>query len=292
MNITFITFLFCVLVLPVMALQYPREMYTPKWSKGVPLIQKWPIECSSQYDDAIKNSSGGFVDGCHPRDNCARVVVENFVTSDEQDGLLSIIQKGLQYATPRSHSGGPTIMDINTGFIRDSFGHSNMYKLNPTLDQHAQTQPAQFSTTEYALYKNIIERIRRKIMEEFNLSTLHFTAPTFVTRTVGNSTWSPRSIHDEYWHPHIDKNNTEFYDYSGLLYLSDQDFDFTGGHFAWLDGDHDISAMMKDGGGRLIIFSAGQENLHQVQKVIEGSRIVLSIYVILFQFFFFFFFFS
>jgi hypothetical protein len=36
-------------------------------------------------------------------------------------------------------------------------------------------------------------------------------------------------IHDEYWHPHADRNNTPHYHYSGLLYMSDYGKDFTGG---------------------------------------------------------------
>ena len=36
-------------------------------------------------------------------------------------------------------------------------------------------------------------------------------------------------IHDEYWHTHIDRNNTPHYHYSGLLYMSTYEKDFTGG---------------------------------------------------------------
>lgn len=36
-------------------------------------------------------------------------------------------------------------------------------------------------------------------------------------------------IHDEYWHPHVDRNNTPHYHYSGLLYMSTYDNDFSGG---------------------------------------------------------------
>ena len=39
-------------------------------------------------------------------------------------------------------------------------------------------------------------------------------------------------------HAHVDKNNTEHYDYSGLLYLSDFETDFSGGMFAFLDGQN------------------------------------------------------
>ena len=36
-------------------------------------------------------------------------------------------------------------------------------------------------------------------------------------------------VHDEYWHLHVDMNNTAHYHYSGLLYLSTYQTDFTGG---------------------------------------------------------------
>jgi hypothetical protein len=40
-------------------------------------------------------------------------------------------------------------------------------------------------------------------------------------------------IHDEYWHPHVDHNNTGHYHYSGLLYMSNYGLDFTGGDDAY-----------------------------------------------------------
>lgn len=45
----------------------------------------------------------------------------------------------------------------------------------------------------------MIERIRQALMEEFKLETLYFTAPTFITRAIGNESWVPAEIHDEYW---------------------------------------------------------------------------------------------
>lgn len=38
-----------------------------------------------------------------------------------------------------------------------------------------------------------------------------------------------KGIHDEYWHPHADMNNTAHYHYSGLLYMSTYEKHFTGG---------------------------------------------------------------
>ncbi len=93
------------------------------------------------------------------------------------------------------------------------------------------------------------------------------------TRIVGNPEWSPKEEHgtwdrlwevqgtalwgvwgppkrahvpppppppppDEYWHAHVDKNNTAHYDYSGLLYLSTYGKDFTGGRLTFVDADY------------------------------------------------------
>tara|TARA_B110000208_G_scaffold87261_1_gene110379 strand:- start:2658 stop:3338 length:681 start_codon:yes stop_codon:yes gene_type:complete len=184
------------------------------------------------------------------------------------------------------------------------------------------------------VYKRLVERIRARVAEEFGLTSLYFTAPTFITRQVcmrmrkvqqrfftsphllrspphltslyfftqiGNASWTPNEIHDEYWHPHVDKENTAHYDYSALLYLADSNLDFTGGEFRWIDDDeagkaHDynqphLPAEWEDGvhpdastltvfpkKGRLVFFSAGRENLHQVRKIKSGTRYALSLW--------------
>lgn len=144
-----------------------------------------------------------------------------------------IAEEGMKFSSPKAIDGGPTIMDINTGYVRDPYGLNNMYT--------SESGPPDLAVSDFNLYRNIVERIRRRVMTEFNLDRLYFTAPTFVTREVGTleNGWVPMSPHDEYWHPHVDKNNTEHYDFSGLLYLSDYGVDFTGGMFAFLDGFKD-----------------------------------------------------
>ena len=79
-----------------------------------------------------------------------------------------------------------------------------------------------------------------------------------------------------YWNPHVDKANIASYDYSALLYLNSQGEDFDGGDFAFLDLDDDvIIAPMK---GRLLTFTSGLENLHQVREVTRGTRTVLAMW--------------
>lgn len=120
------------------------------------------------------------------------------------------------------------------------------------------------------------------------------------TRIVGNASWSPSTVHDEYWHAHVDKNNTDHYgvcvwtrviagstcadsvvtlppaDYSGLVYLSTAHKDFEGGYFQFIDSvsNHTIHPRA----GRLLMFSSGMENLHEVMPVTSGERFVMSMW--------------
>lgn len=77
-------------------------------------------------------------------------------------------------------------------------------------------------------------------------------------------------------HPHVDKDNTHHYDYSGLLYLSDYGVEFTGGLFVFIDKKSEL--VVEPARGRLMMFTAGKENLHQVRKVESGARYVMSMW--------------
>ena len=76
--------------------------------------------------------------------------------------------------------------------------------------------------------------------------------------------------------PHVDKANRPEYDISALLYLSTIGEDFVGGHFAFNDSDCD--RLVEPIAGRLLTFSSGFENPHQVRRVHWGNRIVLSVW--------------
>ncbi|CAK4726278.1 hypothetical protein LEN26_015056 [Aphanomyces euteiches] len=216
---------------------------------------RWNVTCSNQYNP--------FIQGCHKRSKCGRALRDNFVSQDVVQQLRDIADHGMQ---GRSTLGGPTIMDINTGYVKDGNGLINLYRQNP---------PVKFTTEQYTLYRDVIEKIRRAVMEEFQLSSLHFTAPTFLTRLIGNESWTPAELHDEYWHAHVDKNNTAHYDYSGLLYLADYGVDFTGGLFAFIDAKN---TTVEPARGRLMMFTSGMENLHEVRRVETGARYLMSMW--------------
>ncbi|ETV93480.1 hypothetical protein, variant 1 [Aphanomyces invadans] len=223
-------------------------------TSAAPARIRWNVTCSNQYKP--------FVQGCHKRTKCGRALKDNFVSPAVVDALRGIADHGMQ---GRSTLGGPTIMDINTGYVKDGNGLINLYRQDP---------PVQFTTAQYTLYRDTIEAIRRAIMHEFQLTTLYFTAPTFLTRLIGNASWTPAELHDE--HAHVDKNNTHHYDYSGLLYLADYGVEFTGGMFAFLD--HHRNTTVEPARGRLMMFTSGAENVHEVRPVESGARYLMSMW--------------
>ena len=144
--------------------------------------------------------------------------------------------------------------------------------------------------------KAIIARLRLEVIRIFNLQKLYFTAPTFITREVGSEVWEPKTMHDEYWHPHVDANNTAHYDYSALVYLSTSSEDFGVEILTFMmrrrvrliahlssmtrtwpivvtgEPSHTVAPRV----GRMITFGSGRENPHRVERVTKGTRYVLS----------------
>ena len=136
-------------------------------------------------------------------------------SSEDVSALRDIAEKGM---ATRTNNGGPTILDLNTGYIRDSDGLENLFF----------SRQGFFSAEEFEVYGRIIGRLKSFVEDAFHTSVF-FTAPTFITRLDGRQDWEPQGIHDEYWHIHADMASTPHYHYSGLFYLSDYELEFTGG---------------------------------------------------------------
>jgi hypothetical protein len=115
--------------------------------------------------------------------------------------------------------------------------------------------------------------------------------------------------HQCYWNVHCDQANMQDYEFASLLYLStnvEPDIyvepesneltgasaagptkspiqldptivpSFVGGHFAFVDEDAD--RLVAPAEGRLLVFSSGFENIHQVRQVKAGCRIAFSVW--------------
>ena len=94
-------------------------------------------------------------------------------------------------------------------------------------------------------------------------------------RSLKSINWLQDSVVGTYG-PHIDKANQPHYDISALLYLGTAGVDFEGGLFAFNDPDCD--RLVAPVAGRMLAFSSGFENLHQVRPVSSGERFVLSVW--------------
>jgi len=252
----------------------------------------------SDYNSAYKPSTNAqrmCLPGRPDWELCGRIVSDDLIaTKKEAAELLKMMKKVFIRSTVTV---GPTIADINSGLLRDSSGVQRLYVGEDRV---------YFTLKEYKLYGDIFMRAKAAIAAQWGLNNdyLFFSAPTFVTRILGNATFSPREIHDQYWWPHSDKENTPHYDYSGLLYLSDYGIDFTGGLFSFLSPKNEttdvneIRSMLENGptsgkgvkdlwredlivepsAGRFVAFTAGTDSIHRVGKVKSGERYVMSMW--------------
>mmetsp|Transcript_41554 Transcript_41554/g.69418 ORF Transcript_41554/g.69418 Transcript_41554/m.69418 type:complete len:692 (-) Transcript_41554:287-2362(-) len=128
------------------------------------------------------------------------------------------------------------------------------------------------------LVKSLFERTRRCIMQDFKVDQLYLNA-CMLQRIQGtfrlDHLQADRS--HVYWNPHIDKANIPSYDYSALLYLTTKDLHFSGGgDLVFIDEHQDV--IISPVQGRLVAFTSGTENLHRVERVSNGTRIVLSMW--------------
>jgi len=262
--------------------------------------RRWKTPCSAQYEEAGTDGEPGVKRrGCTPLPGgmCDRVLLDDFISAEEVASLRMIAEKGMARSGAASRL-GPTIMDVNSGWVLPAGAYQpvSIYNNGPL-----------YSSAEYDLYRDVTQRLKRMLEHVFELDAgsddagVFFTAPTFITREAEGvvagtgAAWQPSTMHDEYWHPHVDKNNTAHYDYSGLVYLSTQGEDFDGGELEFYDHGHlDCSAfvdpvapgpcvpvgppslVVAPRAGRAVVFGSGRENPHRVRRVSAGTRYVLS----------------
>ncbi len=112
-------------------------------------------------------------------DKCGRRIVDGIFTSDDMNKLHEIVKKGMSF---RESLGGPTILDINTGYIRDSAGLDNLFTKGTDI----------FSEEDFAHYGRIISKLKDTVADTFQISDIYFTAPTFITRLDGSKNWQPK----------------------------------------------------------------------------------------------------
>ena len=87
----------------------------------------------------------------------------------------------------------PPQRPVNSGFCLGPAGLHNIYEAEEGRDATS------YTPDDYGFYESVIDRLKAEVEREFGLTTLFFTAPTFITRLVGNTSWEPQTMHDQYW---------------------------------------------------------------------------------------------
>ena len=142
--------------------------------------------CHPQFKKEIQELSPD----CVPA-KCGRFVMDDLVTIDEAHKLLVLAKKGLAKG---GGNGGASILDLHSGALSHGDNFINLYKSHPDL----------YTARDFQTYRTVKDRVKAAVAEHFNLenSHLYLSHPTFFSELTAVPAVT---VHDEYWHPHIDK---------------------------------------------------------------------------------------
>ncbi|KAJ3107062.1 2-oxoglutarate and iron-dependent oxygenase domain-containing protein 3 [Phlyctochytrium planicorne] len=206
-----------------------------------------------------------FFEGCSPS-KCGRFITDDFADSVTIETLIKISDKAMSFGKA---TGGPSIFDLASGAVTYEKRFLSVYK---KLDEPL------LSKEEWDVVFKTYSRIEDKVRKVFGIeNTLHLSlgTPSFFSKIDESD---PITAHDEYDHAHVDRDQYGTFCYTGLLYLSTAEKDFSGGNFVWLKRtETGVSTMeneltLQPRVGRLSLFSSGSENPHRVTRVTAGIR--------------------
>ncbi|KAK7506635.1 hypothetical protein BaRGS_00002110 [Batillaria attramentaria] len=215
------------------------------------------VPCSKDYESEE-------FEECKPKE-CRRVVRDDLVSLSDAQHLLGVAKRGLSLG---GSLGGASILDIHSGALSMGEKFVNIYKLLESMEEEI------FSAEDFEVYRRVKGQIHNAIAEEFGIpkDKLYLTKPTFFSRM--NMT-PPKTIHDEYWHPHVDKETYGSFHYTSLLYLTTYQQDFDGGRFVFIDKKSNKTVEPRI--GRVSFFTSGSENVHFVERLKDGTRYAITI---------------
>ncbi|KAF9417043.1 hypothetical protein HW555_005795 [Spodoptera exigua] len=215
------------------------------------------VDCSLSYKEEVEK-----YEGCVPKE-CKRFITDKVISVREAEELLAIAKKGLQLG---GSSGGASILDLHSGALSMGQHFVNIYKREDA--KHI------FSETDFNIYRVVKEKIKYAVAHHFGVkpNKIYLTHPTFFSEITSKKAVT---MHDEYWHPHVDKETYKSFHYTTLLYLGDYNIDFKGGRFVFVD--EKFNRTVEPRKARLSMFTSGRENLHYVEKVTSGNRYAMTI---------------
>jgi hypothetical protein len=193
------------------------------------------------------------------------------VTHEEAEQLLDLAKRGFALG---GSSGSASILDLHSGALSQGEAFVNVHILIK-----AKKLKGVFDKRDLEVYTRVVDKIRDMVSFHFKVPPKHLyrTHPSFFSRMTSQD---PASIHDEYWHVHVDKETYESFHYTSLLYLSTSGRDFEGGRFVFLDKGSSPSlrnVTLEPKFGRVSAFTSGHENPHFVERVSRGTRYALTV---------------
>ena len=211
----------------------------------------WEIPCVDTYQaHSLRNYTGNVSRrkaflrraglSCHGR--CVRGVVDGFATHDEITRLSAV--------APVPQPGVPT-----------------------AIASWRWDVPA-----EPTVFRTLVARAQAVLAERFGVRRLRFYRSNIITWDAPDSgptaapPWQPSSLHG-------DTNTDEMFLFTTILYLSQHGVDVWGGETGIADAvdgrTHAVTAGLRvePSIGRLLVFSAGVENMHEMLPVRRGRRV-------------------
>ena len=239
--------------------------FVPSPERELARVLAWEVPCIDKYEDhKLKNYTGNVSrkkaflsrEGLSCFGTCVRGVVDGFATHDEARQIRTLAR----HPTPDS----PSNIDLWRWDVAEQ----------PTV------------------FRQLVNRAKTVLREQFGVSPLRFYRSNIITwdgsplpsaaaerhaTATRPRTWHARSLHG-------DTNTDEMFIYTTILYLSQHGDDVVGGETGIADEVDALSRQVTAGlrvqpsVGRLLVFSAGAENMHEMLPVTHGQRIAVQMW--------------
>lgn len=237
---------------------------TPLWVSADVLPERVVanVSCTKLTKETGRN---GACNDPRATNRCARFVIDGAIPESESLELKNMLQWLIDQAWGAG-SGPPSVVDLHQGSIsyKDKF---------VDLAALMNFKSIKFTDAQIKAYDRVRRATRRAVAQLFGLPQDDLLYDlTFFSHI--NASKVPQTLHDEYWHQHMDTEQYGTFAYTTLLYLSTVHEDFEGGSFVF--DDESGSTAVAPRFGRLVVFTSDAENPHRVEHVTKGTRIALT----------------
>lgn len=199
---------------------------------------------------------------------CSRFVADRAVADTDVREIRGMLEWLIEEAWGAG-SGPPSVVDLHQGSIsyKDKFVE---------LEALMNFKYLEFTRAQVDAYVNARTSMRSLVSrhygvpEESLLWDLSFFSHINASKTV-------ETLHDEYWHTHVDTAQYGTFEYTVMLYLNTKHSDFEGGSFVFEGAGADRTDLgVEPRAGRVVAFTSDSEHPHRVEHVTKGIRMALT----------------